>query len=285
VGWIVSIEKGVLYVVATPIGNRGDISLRAVEVLRGVDLIAAEDTRHSAPLLRHMGVDTPLRAMHEHNERQLVGQILERLQGGEAVALISDAGTPLISDPGFPLIRECQQRGLRVVPVPGASAVVCALSVAGLPTNRFLFEGFPARTRAARRDQFQRLAGRTATLIFYESSHRVQDSLADMALVFGGERTAVLARELTKLHETVIHSNLAELCDRLAREPDQRKGEFVILLAGASPDPEAISTESERVLRVLSEELPVKQAASLAARLTGEKRNRLYKLALEWRRD
>ncbi len=280
-----SIEKGVLYVVATPIGNRGDISLRAIEVLREVDLIAAEDTRHSAPLLRHLGVDTPLRAMHEHNERQLIGRILERLQGGEAVALISDAGTPLISDPGFPLIRECRQRGMRVVPVPGASAVICALSVAGLPTNRFLFEGFPARTQAARREQFQRLAGQTATLIFYESSHRVQDSLADMALVFGGERTAVLARELTKLHETVIHSSLAKLCDRLAHDPDQRKGEFVILLAGASPDPEAISLESERVLRVLSEELPVKQAASLAARLTGEKKNRLYKLALEWRRD
>ena len=280
-----SIEKGVLYVVATPIGNRGDISLRAIEVLREVDLIAAEDTRHSAPLLRHLGVDTPLRAMHEHNERQLIGRILERLQGGEAVALISDAGTPLISDPGFPLIRECRQRGMRVVPVPGASAVICALSVAGLPTNRFLFEGFPARTQAARREQFQRLAGQTATLIFYESSHRVQDSLADMALVFGGERTAVLARELTKLHETVIHSSLAKLCDRLAHDPDQRKGEFVILLAGASPDPKAISPESERVLRVLSEELPVKQAASLAARLTGEKKNRLYKLALEWRRD
>ena len=269
--------------VATPIGNRGDISLRAIEVLREVDLIAAEDTRHSAPLLRHLGVDRPLQALHEHNEQKMVGRIVERLQQGAAVALISDAGTPLISDPGFPLIRECQRQGVRVVPVPGACALVSALSVAGLPSDRFRFEGFPARTRPARKKRFEQLAVERATLIFYESSHRIQDSLADMAEVFGGARQAVLARELTKLHETVISATLAELSERVAADPDQRRGEFVLLVAGASPDEELLSAESERVLNILCEELPVKQAAALAARITGEKRNRLYRLALERR--
>jgi 16S rRNA (cytidine1402-2'-O)-methyltransferase len=279
----VSIDKGVLYVVATPIGNRDDISIRAIEVLRSVDLIAAEDTRHSRPLLQHLGIGTPLQAVHEHNERQLVDRLLARLRAGEALALISDAGTPLISDPGFPLVRACHRQGIRVSPIPGPSAAVTALSAAGLPTDRFRFEGFPARTATARREQFERLKDDTMTIVFYESSHRIAASLADMARVLGPERPAVLARELTKLHETIIHATLGELCDRVGREPDQRKGEFVVLVGGGQQDPAQLSPDTERILRVLIAQLPVKQAASLAARITGEKKNRLYQLALEWR--
>lgn len=280
-----SIDEGVLYVVATPIGNRGDVSKRAIEVLQSVDLIAAEDTRHSRPLLQQLGIKTPLQAVHEHNERQLVERLLARLRAGETLALISDAGTPLISDPGFPLVRACHQQGIRISPIPGPSAVIAALSAAGLPTDRFRFEGFPARTAAARREQFQLLKSDTATIVFYESSHRIAASLADMALVLGRERPAVLARELTKMHETIIHAPLGQLCDRVSGEADQRKGEFVVLVAGAEQDLAQLTPETERILRLLVAELPVKQAAALAARITGEKKNRLYQLALEWRQD
>jgi len=273
-----------LYVVATPIGNRGDISARAVQVLQSVDLIAAEDTRHSGPLLRDLGIRTPLRALHEHNERQLLEQLLQRLQQGDSLALISDAGTPLISDPGFPLVRECQRRGIRVSPVPGPSAAICALSAAGLPSDRFLFEGFPPRTRSARRAYFQQLRRETATLIFYESSHRIESSLADMARSFGGQRRAVLARELTKRHETFIRAPLEALLERVQTDADQRRGEFVVLVSGA-PRGEAggVTGESQRILEILLQELPVKQAASLAARITGEKKNPLYQRAIELR--
>ncbi|MCW8890708.1 MAG: 16S rRNA (cytidine(1402)-2'-O)-methyltransferase, partial [Sedimenticola sp.] len=174
-------DKGVLYIVAMPIGNRADITDRAKEVLSSVDCIAVEDTRHSRPLLNYLGIQTPLMALHEHNEVQLVTRLIEQLKEGRSLALISDAGTPLISDPGFPLVRACQQAGIRVSPIPGASAAICALSVAGLPTDRFLFEGFPARSSSARCEQFGRLKNETMTLIFYESSHRIADSLADMA--------------------------------------------------------------------------------------------------------
>jgi 16S rRNA (cytidine1402-2'-O)-methyltransferase len=279
----VSIETGVLYVVATPLGNLKDISFRAVEVLGSVDLIAAEDTRHSRPLLHHLGIETPLLAMHEHNERQLVDKLISRLQRGESLALISDAGTPLISDPGFPLVRECRRQGIRVCPIPGPSAAICALSAAGLPTDRFRFEGFPARKTSARRAQLAGLRGETVTLVFYESSHRIRACLADMSQVFGSERPAVLARELTKLHETIVSATLGELCDRLASAPLQRKGEFVILVAGAEEPPQ-LAAETERVMRLLAAELPLKQAALLASRITGEKKNRLYQLALEWQR-
>jgi len=271
-----------LYVVATPIGNRGDISARAVQVLQSVDLIAAEDTRHSGPLLRDLGIRTPLRALHEHNERQLLEQLLQRLQQGDSLALISDAGTPLISDPGFPLVRECQRRGIRVSPVPGPSAAICALSAAGLPSDRFLFEGFPPRTRSARRAYFQQLRRETATLIFYESSHRIESSLADMAHSFGGQRQAVLARELTKRHETFIRAPLEALLERVQTDADQRRGEFVVLVSGA-PRGEAggVTEESQRILEILLQELPVKQAASLTARITGEKKSPLYQRAIK----
>lgn len=276
-------EKGLLYIVAMPIGNRGDITRRAMEVLASVDRIAVEDTRHSGPLLRTLGIETPMLALHEHNEGKLLGSLLDQLHSGLRLALISDAGTPLISDPGFPLVRACRQAGIRVVPVPGPSAAICALSVAGLPTDRFLFEGFPVRTGAARRQQFARLKDQPMTLVFYESSHRIVDSLKDMAAEFGPARPAVLARELTKLHETVLAQPLGELCDILEQDSDQRKGEFVVLVGGAEADESQIDPESERILRLLLEEMPVKQAAALAARITGKKKNQLYQHALSLR--
>lgn len=278
-----SIDRGVLYVVATPIGNRDDISARAVEVLRDVDLIAAEDTRHSRPLLQYLGIDTPLLAVHEHNETRLVARLVGRLRDGDTLALISDAGTPLISDPGFPLVRACHREGIRVSPLPGPCAAIAALSAAGLATDRFRFEGFPARTAGARLEQFRRLCDERATLVFYESSHRVVACLAAMAVAFGPGRPAVLARELTKVHETILSATLGELAARVDGEPDQRKGEFVILVAGAMGESGRPDAESERILRLLAGELPLKQAVALAARISGEKKNRLYRLALAWR--
>ncbi|MEE9357375.1 MAG: 16S rRNA (cytidine(1402)-2'-O)-methyltransferase [Sedimenticolaceae bacterium] len=275
-----SIENGVLYVVATPIGNRGDITERAKEVLNAVSLIAAEDTRHSRPLLKSLGISTRLVAMHEHNEREMLEKLTRMLQQGDTLALISDAGTPLISDPGFPLVRTCHQLGIRVSPLPGPSAAIAALSAAGLPTDRFRFEGFSARTSSARKGVFETLKDEPLTLIFYESSHRIQASLADMAALFGEGRQCVLARELTKLHETIIQCTLGELCRLLENDPDQRKGEFVILIAGATQDDELLSPEALRILKLLVDELPVKKAAALTARITGEKKNRLYQQAL-----
>jgi len=274
-------DKGCLYVVAMPIGNRDDITERAKQVLSAVELIAVEDTRHSRPLLQTLGITTPLLALHEHNELKLVTRLVEQLSTGGTIALISDAGTPLISDPGFPLVRACQQAGVRVIPIPGASALVCALSAAGLPTDRFLFEGFPARTSSARRDQFARLKDAGMTLVFYESSHRIVHSLTDMAAVFGAERPAVLARELTKLHETIISRPLGELVERVNGDPNQQKGEFVVLVAGAVQDTQTMDPEARRILEILAEELPTKQAAALAAKITGIKKNLLYQQALE----
>lgn len=273
-------DKGVLYIVAMPIGNRADITERAKEVLATVDCIAVEDTRHSRPLLQSLDITTPLMAVHEHNETKLVARLIERLQTGESLALISDAGTPLISDPGFPLVRACQQAGVRVSPVPGPSAAICALSAAGLPTDRFLFEGFPARTSSARCEQFDRLKSEAMTLIFYESSHRIAESLADMAKVFGGDRHAVIARELTKLHETILSQPLDQLCQVLAEDSNQRRGEFVVLIAGAVRDSDAIDPETQRILEILLEEMPTKKAAAIASKITGIKKNRLYPFAL-----
>jgi len=280
----VSIEKGVLYVVATPIGNLEDFSPRAVNTLKEVDLIAAEDTRHSKPLLRQFGIKTPLIAMHEHNEREAMHHILERLQANHSIALISDAGTPLISDPGFPLVRECHQQGIRVCPIPGPSAAICAISAAGLPSDRFLFEGFLPRTQAARRERLQGLKHEHCTLVFYESNHRVSESLQDMASVFGAERPALLARELTKLHETLISAPLDDLLQQVEADPMQRKGEIVLLVAGAEKEADAEqAAETTRILKILLKELPVKQAATLTAQITGEKKNRLYQEALALR--
>ncbi|EGV51669.1 ribosomal RNA small subunit methyltransferase I [endosymbiont of Riftia pachyptila (vent Ph05)] len=281
-----NVSKGVLYVVATPIGNLDDLSRRAVKVLSTVDLIAAEDTRHTRPLLRHYGIATPMMAFHEHNEREAMERLLQRLAQGEQVALVSDAGTPLISDPGFPLVREARQRGIEVVAVPGPSAAIAALSVAGLPTDRFLFAGFPPRQGAQRRHWLEALLKETATLVFYESSHRIKASLADMAAVFGSERQAVIARELTKLHETVLSGSLSSLIEQVEADANQRKGEFVLLLAGAEPVNVTDSgADAERILRVLVGELPLKQAAALTAKITGLKKNALYQQALAWKTD
>jgi 16S rRNA (cytidine1402-2'-O)-methyltransferase len=279
----VSNQKGVLYIVATPIGNLGDIGSRAAEILSEVDLIAAEDTRHSGKLLKALGINAPLTSLHEHNERHAMASVLSRLESGEAVALISDAGTPLISDPGFPLVREARLRGIKVVPVPGPSAVICALSAAGLPTDRFLFEGFPPRTSSARKRRFEKLRRENATLVFYESPHRVLETLEDMAAVFRPARRAVLARELTKLHETFIDAPLGELVERVRNDADQQKGEIVLLVEGAGEpdaDNETVGFDIERLLAVLVKELPLKRAAAVAAELTGLRKNDLYARAL-----
>ncbi|WP_439654685.1 16S rRNA (cytidine(1402)-2'-O)-methyltransferase [endosymbiont of Lamellibrachia barhami] len=279
-------SKGVLYVVATPIGNLEDFSVRAVRVLETVDLIAAEDTRHTRPLLRHYGISTQMVALHEHNEREVMGRLLRQLEEGQSLALVSDAGTPLISDPGFPLVREAGRMGIRVVPVPGVSAAICALSVAGLPTDRFLFVGFPPRQSASRQRWLQDLAAESATLVFYESSHRILSALKDMAEVFGAARESVVARELTKVHETLLRGRLDELIEIVAEDPNQQKGEFVVLVQGAGREQSDQKTvETEQVLKVLLDELPLKQAAALAAKITGEKKNALYQQALAWKRD
>lgn len=274
---------GRLFVVATPIGNLDDLSARALKVLNDVAVIAAEDTRHSARLMQHFGIGTPLVACHEHNERDQGGRFLARLQAGEDLALISDAGTPLISDPGYHLVRQARAAGIAVVPVPGACALIAALSAAGLPSDRFIFEGFlPAKT-AARRARLEQVKEEPRTLIFYEAPHRILESLEDMRQVFGGERPAVLARELTKAFETLQGLPLAELCAWVAGDSNQQRGECVVLVAGwQAPEGEAaVSVEALRVLNLLLEEMPLKRAAALAAEITGVRKNLLYQVALQ----
>lgn len=270
------VQSGSLWVVATPIGHRDDFSTRAVQTLAAVSVIAAEDTRHSRPLLQHYHIDTPLVALHEHNERDAVDALVQRLLGGESVALISDAGTPLISDPGFRLVRAARAAGIRCIPVPGACAAIAALSVAGLPSDRFVFEGFLPPKSSARRSRLQELAGDPRTLLFYESSHRVAESLADMRDVFGGEREAVLARELTKMFETVIGEPLAELAERVATDPNQQRGECVLLVAGRGEEVDARLAEGRRIFTILRDELPPAKAAKMAAAITGAPRKTLY---------
>jgi 16S rRNA (cytidine1402-2'-O)-methyltransferase len=277
---------GVLYVVATPIGNLLDISTRALDVLRTVALIAAEDTRHSKKLLSHYGIATALFAVHEHNERDVTDKLLRILAGGEDVALVSDAGTPLISDPGFYLVRAARQAQLRVVPVPGPSALIAALSVAGLPTDRFVFEGFLPAKQTARQQRLQALAAETGTLVFYESSHRICDCLSDMAAGLGATRAATVARELTKTFETIKQGTLAELAEWVQADSNQQKGEFVVLVQGAKPrERSSIDATAEQVLTVLLAELPLKQAAGLAAKITGLSKNVLYQHGLKLKND
>lgn len=275
-------QSGILYVVATPIGNLDDLSPRAQRILREVDLIAAEDTRHSNKLLQHYGIDTPVTAFHEHNEREKAPDLVAVVAQGQSLALISDAGTPLVSDPGYRLVRAAHAAGLRVVPVPGACAAVTALSASGLPSDRFAFEGFPPVKPVARRTWLEALAGEPRTLIFYESPHRIVESLADMVTVFGEQREAVYARELTKQFETVRHATLGELASWVTGDKHQQLGEIVVLVHGAAPaGGEAGEEEAGRVLRILIKELPVSQAAALAAEITGQKKNALYDLALQ----
>lgn len=269
--------EGRLMVVATPIGNLEDLSTRAKEVLRAASLIAAEDTRHSAPLLAQVGAKARTLALHEHNEREQVARVLDHLRGGGDVALVSDAGTPLVSDPGYRLVRAAREAGFAVSPVPGPCAAIAALSVAGLPSDRFVFEGFLPAKAAARRERLQALAAEPRTLIFYESSHRIVESLADLHEIFGTAREAVLARELTKLFETVIAAPLGELAARVAGEPNQQRGEFVVLVAGADGEAADVRlAEGRRVFALLRGELPPARAAKLAAAITGAPRKALY---------
>lgn len=280
------VQPGVLYIVATPIGNLDDITLRAKDILSEVDAIAAEDTRHSRPLLNHLGINTPLFAVHDHNEEQKSEAIIERLQRGESIALISDAGTPLISDPGYRLVKAAHQAGQQVCPIPGASAMVSALSVCGLATDRFCFEGFLSAKSGARREQLQKLTDEPRTLIFYESSHRVVATLADMVEIFGAEHEATLARELTKKFETIKQATLAELQLFVSGDANQQKGEFVILIAGKKgPKTDTLDSESRRIVELLGNELPVKQASKLAAEITGLKKRALYQYLLERNRS
>ncbi len=274
---------GTLYVVATPIGNLDDMSARALKVLADVALIAAEDTRHSARLMQHFGLSTPLVACHEHNERDHGGKFLQRLQAGEDVALISDAGTPLISDPGYHLVRQARAAGVAVVPVPGACALIAALSAAGLPSDRFIFEGFLPAKSVGRRSRLEQVKEEPRTLIFYEAPHRIAECLEDMRSIFGDERPALLARELTKTFETLKGLPLGELSAWVAADSNQQRGECVVLVAGwqAPEGDAAVSAEALRVLDLLLKEMPLKRAAALAAEITGVRKNLLYQLALE----
>jgi 16S rRNA (cytidine1402-2'-O)-methyltransferase len=272
--------RGALYIVATPIGNLADLSPRAKRILQDVDIVAAEDTRHTGSLLKMSGIAArELFALHEHNEHARAATLIERLAAGKSVALVSDAGTPLISDPGFGLVRAAADHGIEVIVIPGPCAAIAALSIAGLPTDRFVFEGFlPAKTQA-RRERLQALKQEPRTLIFYEAPHRLLEVLEDMAQVLGPDRRALIARELTKLHESTYRGELRELVVRAQGDADMSRGEIVLVVAGSAMQ-SATPADVERVLRVLLDELSPAQAAKLAARLTGVKRGELYDLAL-----
>lgn len=273
-------KTGVLYVVATPIGNLSDTSSRALATLREVHCIAAEDTRHTGKLCARYAIDTPMVSYHEHNEEQRTPKLLERLLNGEDVALVSDAGTPLVSDPGYRLVAAAHDVALKVVPIPGPCAAIAALSASGLASHRFLFEGFLPAKAGARRKRLDELRRLPDTLVLYESSHRLRSVLADLCQAFGDTRRATLARELTKLHETIHRDTLGALAERVAADPSQRKGEHVILVEGAvQPDDD----DSERVFDILCRQLPLSQAAELAAAITGAGRNQLYRRGLEKR--
>lgn len=275
-------QPGRLWVVATPIGNLDDLSGRAAEILREVPLVAAEDTRHSAPLLARIGSRARTIALHEHNEREQVARLVESLLQGSDIALISDAGTPLVSDPGFRLVRAAREAGIAVSPVPGPCAAIAALSVAGLPSDRFVFEGFLAARAAARRERLGALVAESRTLIFYESGHRIVDALKDMREVFGAQREGVVARELTKIFETVLGAPLGELVERVEADANQQRGEFVVLVAGASGEAaDATLAEGRRVFALLCEEMSPAHAARMAARITGAPRKQLYAVSAD----
>jgi 16S rRNA (cytidine1402-2'-O)-methyltransferase len=272
---------GLLYVVATPIGNLADITLRALETLKIVDAIAAEDTRHTSGLLSHFGISKKLIAVHEHNEHQSAEKLLLLLQAGEHVALVTDAGTPGISDPGAVVVDIVRKAGVKVVPIPGVSAVITALSVSGIQQNGFLFHGFLPASGAARRKALESLKSQTVTLVFYEAPHRIVESISDMANVLGAGRRVTFARELTKTFETIYSCELGLASAWLQADANQQRGEFVLLVeAEPAKDAEEISADAQRVLKLLLAELPLKQAVKLATDITNEKKNGLYELAL-----
>ncbi len=274
------LNSACLYVVATPIGNIKDISARAIETLKQVDLIAAEDTRHSQRLCQHYGINTPMISLHEHNEESRVAQIAAKLDSNESIALISDAGTPLISDPGFKLVRALREQGYKVSPVPGPSAIITALSVAGLPTDSFSFFGFLPAKSSSRKQRYQELENRTETMVFYESSHRIAASLQD-ALETLGNRHAVVARELTKTFETILDGPLIELIDILEKDHNQSKGEFVLMITGIDKRANNVSIDSERLLKELLKELPPNKASKIASNFTGISKKELYQIAVD----
>jgi 16S rRNA (cytidine1402-2'-O)-methyltransferase len=273
-------SQGRLQVVATPIGNLNDLSARAREVLESADLIAAEDTRHTLVLLQAIGISKPLLSLHAYNEARRVPELLARLEAGDSVVLVSDAGTPLLSDPGFELVRDAARAGYDVVAIPGPSAITTALAVAGLPTSRFCFEGFlPSRDRE-RRTQLARLADETRTLVFFEAPHRVAEMLADLATEFGADRHAVVARELTKTHETIYRGTLSDLATRAQTEPNFQRGEITVVVEGAAESETTVDRQLlRRAVDLLSKELPPGRAAAIAAQLTGATRNEAYALA------
>lgn len=275
-------QTGILYIVATPIGNLQDITQRALSTLESVDLIAAEDTRHSGILLSHYGIKKPFFALHDHNEQQRSAVLVEKLQQGQHIALISDAGTPLISDPGFHLVRECRQAGVKIVPIPGACAAITALCSSGIASDRFCFEGFlPAKSKG-RCDKLSELVNESRTLIFYESTHRILDSLADMQQIFGADRYVVMARELTKTWETIYGAPLSELIEWLAQDSYRIKGEIVLVVEGKPQMAnEEISLQAVRLLQNLANELPLKKAAAIVAETFGYKKNALYQYGLD----
>ncbi|CUU25283.1 16S rRNA (cytidine(1402)-2'-O)-methyltransferase [Duffyella gerundensis] len=275
------ISASTLYIVPTPIGNLGDITQRALLVLASVDLIAAEDTRHTGLLLQQFAINARLFALHDHNEQQKAEQLLIKLQEGQSIALVSDAGTPLINDPGYHLVRRCREAGIRVVPLPGPCAAIAALSAAGLPSDRFCYEGFlPAKTKG-RCDALRAVAEEPRTLIFYESTHRLLDSLQDMVSELGGDRYVVLAREITKTWESIHGAPVAELLAWVREDENRRKGEMVLIVEGFHPQEESLPGEALRTLSLLQKELPLKKAAALTAEIHGVKKNALYKYALE----
>jgi len=277
----VSKPRGRLQVVATPIGNMGDVSARAREALQSAAAIAAEDTRHTGALLQALGIARPLLSLHAHNETQRVPEILARLAAGETIALVSDAGTPLLSDPGYELVRAATDAGIDVEAIPGPSAITAALAVAGLPVSRFCFEGFlPARERE-RRAHLSQLAAETRTLVFFEAPHRIAATLADLATELGSDRRAAVARELTKVHETIYRGTLAELAQRASGEENFRRGEITIVVEGAPAASAGVDTGLlRRAVDLLSKELSPGRAAAIAAQLTGATRSEAYALAL-----
>lgn len=279
------ISASTLYIVPTPIGNLGDITQRALAVLASVDLIAAEDTRHTGLLLQHFAINARLFALHDHNEQQKADVLLAKLQSGQSIALVSDAGTPLINDPGYHLVRRCREAGVRVVPLPGACAAITALSASGLASDRFCYEGFlPAKTKG-RKDKLRELGEEPRTLIFYESTHRLLDSLQDISEVLGAERYVVLAREITKTWESIHGAPVGELLAWVKEDENRRKGEMVLIVEGHQIDDSVLSAEALRTLMLLRTELPLKKAAALAAEIHGVKKNALYRYGLEQEGD
>ncbi|MCK9047806.1 16S rRNA (cytidine(1402)-2'-O)-methyltransferase [Haemophilus influenzae] len=275
---------GILYIVATPIGNLQDITQRALETFVQVDLIAAEDTRHSGLLLSHYGIKKPFFALHDHNEQEKAHILVEKLKQGSNIALISDAGTPLISDPGFHLVRQCREAGIQVVPLPGACAAITALCASGIASDRFCFEGFlPAKSKA-RKDKLENIAEEDRTLIFYESTHRILDTLEDMQSVLGEERYMVLAREMTKTWETITGNTIKNLREWLLEDPNRTKGEMVLIVEGKpkSDNNDEISPQAVKALELIAEELPLKKAAAIVAELYGYKKNALYQFGLAY---